>query len=147
MATVHNAGMLAIPMKAGEALDDYQYYVCQLTASAPGFVDLAQTACTPHVFGVIQDNNASAASANVMVGVFGPMVAKVAACDNAGNTCPIAAGDYLRVASTGYLVKAGSVGDIPCARALGAIPSSCYIGNIEVFWFGGLPGASATTTT
>lgn len=146
MATVHNAGMLSIPMKADEPLDDYQYYVAALVASAPGFVDLATTGCTPHVFGVIQDNNASAASANVSIGVFGPMVAKVAACDNAGNTCAISPGDYLRVASTGYLVKAGSVGDIPCARALGKIGSACYIGNIEVFWFGGLPGASVTTT-
>lgn len=147
MATARNIGLFSAPFKAGEALDDYQYYVCQLTASAPGFVDLATTACTPHVFGVIQDNNASAASANVSVGLFGPMIAKVAACDNAGNPCPIAAGDYLRACSAGWLVKAGSVGDIPCARALGAIPSSCYIGNIEVFWFGGLPGASVTTTT
>lgn len=145
MATARNIGVVSAPFYADVAMDDYQYY-CARAASTAGYAALSIAGCAAHPIGVIQDNNASARGEVVQIGMFGPMVAKVAACDNAGNPCPIAVGHFLRVASTGFLIKAGSVGDVVAAMALQPITSSCHTANIEVFWYG-IPGASATATS
>lgn len=140
MAISRNMGLMNVAFKADTALDDYQYY-CVAAASTQGYVKRATGACNPDAFGVLQDNGASAAGENVSVCLFGPTIAKVAACDNAGNSCPILVGHHLTVGSGGYMLCAGSVGDVVVARALEPITTASAWANIEVFFFG-IPGAS-----
>jgi hypothetical protein len=140
MATTGNIGLVYDGWFADEALDDKQYY-CVSAASVAGYVKSATGACNPVPIGVTQDNGASARGQTVAVGMFGPMIAKVAACDDAGNACPILIGGLLKTASAGWLVKAGSVEPVN-AMALEAITTACAIANINVFWYG-IPGASA----
>lgn len=141
MAISRNMGVFDVAFKADTALDDYQYYaVC--AASTQGYVKRATGACNPMAIGVLQDNGASARSENCVVRLFGPTIAKVAACDSAGNACPILVGHFLTTGSAGILLCAASVGECVSAMALEPITSSCGIANIEVFWYG-IPGASA----
>ena len=134
MATAQNIGIIGATFKADEALDDRLYYACT-TASTVGYVKTANGASAPMPLGIIQDNSASAVSDAVAVGLFGPMKAKVAACDLNDNACPISQGDYLTVNASGYLCRAGSDAAYN-AYALGAISTSCRLATIEVFWFG-----------
>ena len=145
MAVQSNIGLMPMAFKADEALDDYQYY-CVYAASTAGYVARATGASAPHPIGVLQDNAASARGEAVAVAMFGPCIAKVAACGLANEACPIKVGDFLTVNTDGILNRAGSVGDLVSAMALEAITSSCYIANIHVFWYG-VPGASATESS
>lgn len=140
MAISKNIGVISMPMKADLALDDYQYY-CVYAASTAGYVGLSTGSSAPHPIGVLQTNAASARGEAVEVGVFGPMIAKVAACGMANEACPIKVGDFLTTGTSGYLMRAGSVGFTTQAMALEPITSSCYVANIHVFWYG-IPGAS-----
>lgn len=136
MATARNIGLVSAPFYADVALDDYQYY-CVRAASTANYAALATGASDPHPLGVVQDNNASARGEAVQVVLFGPCVAKVAACDAADSPSPIKVGDYLQVSSSGTLVRSGSE-VVANAMALEAITTACRVANIEVFWFGPL---------
>jgi hypothetical protein len=140
MAISRNMGVFDVAFKADTALDDYQYY-CVAAASTQGYVKLATGGCNPHPIGVLQDNGASARGENCSVRLFGPTIAKVAACDTADSPCPILVGHFLTVSSSGTLVCAASVGEVAHAMALEAITTACSVANIEVFWYG-IPGAS-----
>ncbi len=134
MATARNVGLVSAPFYADVALDDYQYYACY-AASTAGYVALATGTSDPYPLGVLQDNNASANGQAVQVGMFGPMVAKAAACDAAGNACPITPGDWLAVSSSGTFIRSGSDA-LAVARAISGISTACSVGNIEIFFLG-----------
>jgi len=134
MATAQNIGLISAPFYADTALDDYQYY-CVAAASTAQYVKLATGASEPYALGVNLGNNASARGETTEVCLFGPTIAKVAACGAAGEACPIGVGDFLIVDTNGFLVRAGS-DCLANAMALEAITSSCYVANINVFWFG-----------
>ena len=141
MAISQNMGLMDVPFKADEALDDYQYYAVY-AASTQGYVARATGGSNPHPIGILQDNGASAVGENCAVRMFGPTIAKVAACDNALSPCPILVGHFLTVSGSGYLVCAASVGEVVHAMALEPITTACGIANINVFWYG-IPGASS----
>lgn len=133
MATARNIGVVSAPFCADVALDDYQYYACY-AASVAGYVNLATGTSDPYPLGVLQDNNASARGQVVQVGMLGPMTAKAAACDAAGNACAITPGDLLCVSSSGTFLRSGSDA-LAVARAISGISTACSVGNIEIFYF------------
>lgn len=144
MTTRHNMGLVSAPFFADEDLADKQYY-CVRAASTKGYVSLANGASEQVPLGILQGNSGSTRGETVEVGLFGTMTAKVAACDDAGNVCPIAIGYSLMCSSSGTLFRSGSL-EVANAMALEDLSTGCAVANIEVFFYGPILGASSVTT-
>lgn len=136
MAHVKNMSVTSVTFKADTDLTTKQYFVLA-AASIVDRVKVATAACDPTPLGIQQDDVASAIGSAVEVGIFGPMYAQVAACDLAGNACPVGFWDALTCASDGKLRRAGS-GGIVNARSMWEITTACNTAVIPVFFFGSI---------
>jgi hypothetical protein len=135
MASVKDMNVLPITYKADTDLTGKQYFVLA-AASTDDYVKVCTAACDPTPLGVQQDDVASAVGEAVEVAIFGPTYAQVAACDLAGNACPIGFGDFLACASDGKLRRSGS-GGVFNARSLShSITTACNTATIPVFFYG-----------
>ena len=134
MASFQNIGLCGATFKADTDLSSYQYYAV-MAASVDGYVKLCTGGSDPTPMGVLQDNVGDTVGDAIEVGMLGPMLAQVAACDIGGEACPIGFWDALVCGSGGVLVRAGS-NSAYNAYSMNSISTACNQEIIQVFWCG-----------
>lgn len=135
MAHVKNMNVTSVTFKADLDMAAYQYYVV-MAASTDDYVKLCTGSSDPTPLGVQQDDSACNVGDAVTVKMFGHTYGRVAACDLAGNACPIGYGDFLTCGSGGVLVRSGSDTYAFNARALASVSTACNSATIPIFFYG-----------
>lgn len=130
MSTRQQMGIINLTFNADADLSSDQYFVVT-AASTTRRVKRCTGGSDPTPLGILQDDNGGTIGNAVEVCPFGPCQAKVAACDQGGEACPIGHWDGLVCASGGQLMRAGSNSAIN-ARAMDTLSSGSAI--LEVFF-------------
>jgi len=134
MSSFQSMGFPGVSFKADTDLSDNMYYAV-MAASVDGYVKLCTGGSDPTPIGIAQDNDGDVVGDAINVGMLGPMLAQVAACDIGGEACPIGFWDALVCGSGGVLVRAGS-NSAYNAYSMESISTACNQEIISIWWCG-----------